>query len=670
MLKKWSRRIAIGMSAMAVIILCIAVILWFISPTLARDKAIEKAKQYGVALIIQSAARSPNGFIFSGVHLSSDEFPIVADFDTVQVVLNGSRLQSVEIIGGQVQLHGALSEVRGKISAWRLKHPSHGSGEKAAITASGLKVDWAMPCGVEDASATNVSLNNEMDFHADDATVQCFGWKAHATGLQINKHDAKSDTLDVTKIDKGPSNGLPGSSDSLPEKIFVNHHVPNIFIGEFSIAKPGLSAHAKNASASVALLGDAIGIDTEADVIDADLPKVHKIALGKTAFKLHVYQHSPDIIDFSMALKADKAQGKYQAVTGKKVSFGPMELHVEGFVVPSPAWSSPHVGILRNGDRLSGSFLKVKDAEIDFYGIWDSQAFDVNLALPLTPCQSLLESIPEGMNSALAGMEMDGKAGVDLHLVDVSPTDEPAVKLRLINTCRIIKEPEVGNRATLRSSFTRLVPGQYGEPLEIVSGPTSGKWTPISQMSPFLISAIQVTEDPGFFSHYGFDEAAIESSIRADITSGTFVRGASTVTMQLAKNIWLSREKTLARKIQEAFLTVFLEEKLSKQEILETYFNVVQFGPSTYGIGDAAMHYFKTKPADLSLSQSLFLTSVLPNPKIVQFSSDGKLHSERQRWLTVLMAALLHRHLITPAQYAEGVTEIVVRGQPLPDHQD
>jgi membrane peptidoglycan carboxypeptidase len=138
--------------------------------------------------------------------------------------------------------------------------------------------------------------------------------------------------------------------------------------------------------------------------------------------------------------------------------------------------------------------------------------------------------------------------------------------------------------------------------------------------------------------------------------------------MQLAKNLWLSREKTVARKVQEAFLTVYLEQTLSKQEILETYFNIVEFGPMIYGIRDAADYYFRTTPKNLTLSQALFITSILPNPKQNWFGPDGKLQDGRQKFLRMLMATLQRRHMITQAQYDESITEVLIRGQPLPSH--
>ena len=120
---------------------------------------------------------------------------------------------------------------------------------------------------------------------------------------------------------------------------------------------------------------------------------------------------------------------------------------------------------------------------------------------------------------------------------------------------------------SLKRKFSRTVYGAKGEPVELESGPGTKDWVPYLRMSRFLTAAVQTTEDPGFFRHKGVDVGAVENSIKQDLESGKFVRGASTVTMQLAKNLWLTRSKTISRKVQEAFLTTYLEQVLTKEEI-------------------------------------------------------------------------------------------------------
>lgn len=147
------------------------------------------------------------------------------------------------------------------------------------------------------------------------------------------------------------------------------------------------------------------------------------------------------------------------------------------------------------------------------------------------------------------------------------------------------------------------------------SGPGGETWVPLAQVSPYVVDAVLAHEDPAFFRHAGFAPWAIETSLAENLEAGRFVRGASTISMQLAKNLYLDQDKTLSRKAREALLTWWLEEKLTKLQILELYLNVIEYGPDLYGIGPAARHYFGTEPSELGPEQAAFLATILPSPK-------------------------------------------------------
>jgi membrane peptidoglycan carboxypeptidase len=132
--------------------------------------------------------------------------------------------------------------------------------------------------------------------------------------------------------------------------------------------------------------------------------------------------------------------------------------------------------------------------------------------------------------------------------------------------------------------------------------------------------------------------------------------------MQLAKNLYLGREKNLSRKLQEAVLTTYLEQALTKEEILELYFNIVEFGPMLYGIGPAAEHYFAVSPHDLSVAQSLFLTSILPAPKKSYFAATGQLSKGWSNYLHRVLKIMRGRNKITDAELIDGMSEQLTFG--------
>jgi len=139
-------------------------------------------------------------------------------------------------------------------------------------------------------------------------------------------------------------------------------------------------------------------------------------------------------------------------------------------------------------------------------------------------------------------------------------------------------------------------------------------WVPYGRISPHLKRAVLVSEDINFFSHGGFDTDEIETALETAWKEKRFPRGASTLTQQLAKNLWLSPSRNPLRKIKEALLTRQLEEHLSKRRILELYLNVVELGPGIYGAEAASRHYFGEGAAALGERQAAELAAALPNP--------------------------------------------------------
>jgi membrane peptidoglycan carboxypeptidase len=191
------------------------------------------------------------------------------------------------------------------------------------------------------------------------------------------------------------------------------------------------------------------------------------------------------------------------------------------------------------------------------------------------------------------------------------------------------------------------------------SGPGSIDWTPVETVSPFLIHAVLAHEDAAFFKHRGFVTPAIREALVRDLRAGRFRQGASTITMQLARNLFLSREKNLARKLREVILTWWLEETLAKREILELYLNIVEFGPRLNGIGRAGRYYFGREPAELSPGESAFLACILPAPhRYHREARGGRLPDPLARQIRSLLALMAEAGRIDDAALAQGLQEV------------
>jgi len=173
----------------------------------------------------------------------------------------------------------------------------------------------------------------------------------------------------------------------------------------------------------------------------------------------------------------------------------------------------------------------------------------------------------------------------------------------------------------------------------------------LDQISHYLQKCVLTSEDPSFFSHRGFINEAFKQSILKNIRTKKFSRGASTISMQLIKNVFLTREKTVSRKLEEILLVYILENNriASKERMLEVYFNIIEWGPNVYGIGEAAEFYFQKKPIDLTLNECLYLASIVPKPKkfMYQFNEEGNQKSYAEKNQKFIKNLMLRRGLIT-----------------------
>lgn len=236
-------------------------------------------------------------------------------------------------------------------------------------------------------------------------------------------------------------------------------------------------------------------------------------------------------------------------------------------------------------------------------------------SVPIVPCGDALTSMPRGLLPKLEGMEMQGTFGARGRVgFDARFPEKTEVDLFLDQKCRVTKAPPALSVERFKEPFELRVYDPKGNPKTAKFGPGTPEWVSYEKVSPYVIDALMTCEDGAFFVHNGFSAGAIRNAIIANIKAGKFALGASTISMQLAKNVFLDRRKQLSRKLQEAVLTAWLEQAMSKNEMLELYLNVIEFGPNLYGIGPAAWHWFGRPASDLDPLEATFLVSILPSP--------------------------------------------------------
>jgi monofunctional biosynthetic peptidoglycan transglycosylase len=170
-------------------------------------------------------------------------------------------------------------------------------------------------------------------------------------------------------------------------------------------------------------------------------------------------------------------------------------------------------------------------------------------------------------------------------------------------------------------------------------------WVSFNQIPKLLKRTVRISEDANFYFHEGIDLEELEESIKKNWEEGEFARGGSTITQQLAKNIYLSTDKSLWRKLKEFFITRKLESTLSKNRIFHLYLNIIEYGRGIFGVDAASRYYFGKSVSELNEEEIIRLTAVIPKPLSVRPDQNSRWVLWRCRWITDKL--LLYKYIET-----------------------
>ncbi|WP_245977385.1 transglycosylase domain-containing protein [Albibacterium indicum] len=256
--------------------------------------------------------------------------------------------------------------------------------------------------------------------------------------------------------------------------------------------------------------------------------------------------------------------------------------------------------------------------------------YNLGVDIPEMDAQEAFDSFPTGLFESLEGIKVSGKMkySFDLHLDSQNP-DSVQLHSAIEEDGFKINSYGKTDLSKINSTFTYQPYEEDGPVRNIIVGPENPNFTPLNQISPTLRNAVLTAEDPTFFQHEGFVEKSIKASIATNFKEKAFTRGGSTISMQLVKNVFLDREKTLARKVEEMLIVWLIEHNdiVSKERMYEVYLNVIEWGKDVYGISEASRHYFLKDQSQLTVGESIFLASIVPSPKrgLSRFTSYGGL---------------------------------------------
>lgn len=298
-------------------------------------------------------------------------------------------------------------------------------------------------------------------------------------------------------------------------------------------------------------------------------------------------------------------------------------------------------------------FNKIKLHPYLSYNTEEDTVYKLKVNIPKMKAQDFISSLPDGLFTHFQGMEATGNFDykLDFRFNKNKPNTIVFTSNIKKDNLKITKYGNV-DLGKLNHEFTYRAVDNGVLQRPVFVGASNPNYTPLDQISPYLQKCVLTSEDPSFMSHHGFINEAFKQSILKNIRTKKFSRGASTISMQLVKNVFLTREKTLSRKLEEILLVYIIENNriTSKQRMLEVYFNIIEWGPNVYGIGEAAQFYFQKRPADLNVSECLYLATIIPKPKkfMWQFDQEGFQKSYATQHQIFLRNLMFRRGLLIP----------------------
>ncbi|MCZ2356835.1 MAG: transglycosylase domain-containing protein [Bacteroidia bacterium] len=375
------------------------------------------------------------------------------------------------------------------------------------------------------------------------------------------------------------------------------------------------------------------------------LPSLPLIYFDSLGFDIHLLSKSQDEATLSLKMNSYKFKIWHDKLSKEDISceniqaYIPLHFDKESFSVDSSCF------VQLNNIRFQNYFQVWLDPD------WRIQA---SIKMNGTPAEQFFASLPAGMFQSFEGIQTKGQLSFYANLeIDFQQLDSLHFDAGLIGKPFAYIAPGKVDFSKVNGDFV-YYPIHGSKPIRLGSG--SADYVPLSNISPLLRESVQQAEDGRFYWHHGFNMEAINKAITVNIKEKRFVRGASTLTMQFVKNVFLKHEKRLARKLEEMLIVWLIENEhlVSKDRILELYLNLIEWGPDIYGAKAASAFYFAKKPADLTLSEALFLAMIIPRPLGFRYHFNpqtGQLEEFNTLFYKVVAGHLLANKVISQTDY-------------------
>lgn len=293
--------------------------------------------------------------------------------------------------------------------------------------------------------------------------------------------------------------------------------------------------------------------------------------------------------------------------------------------------------------------------------------FKASVHRPEFPAENLFASLPSGLFSHVQGIEASGNLTYNLNLdIDFNNLENLEFSSDLNGYDFYIEDWGTGNLSRMNDEFEYTAYEKDRPVRTFAVGPSNPNFRSLNQISPLLQIAVLQSEDGSFFYHQGFYPGAVQEALAYDLEVGRFARGGSSITMQLVKNVFLNRHKNIARKLEEALIVWLIEGcyLTSKERMYEVYMNIIEWGPMVYGACEAARFYFDKEPSDLTISESIFLASIIPKPKWFRsvFNPDVTLKENQLGYYRLIASRLAAKGLLTEEEAETFVPQVEITG--------
>jgi len=393
-----------------------------------------------------------------------------------------------------------------------------------------------------------------------------------------------------------------------------------------------------------------------------ELPFTLEELRGRAVVDLH---RSDDTWQFNAQMQSQGSTVKIPIVSSTPIGPVYFDSQVVGSWVPSGRLLTVTSATIKLPDATTKNYGP-EPLQIALNGSWQVETqsevghiINAHWQIAQSSCQTALLAAPPGLLPALTGFKLSGDLAASLDLsVKTHSLAETYFSLHdSLFGCRVDEAPYAYSVERLNGPFSlKRQASKNAPPVYLEVNPSSPSYTELARISRYVNATFIASEDASFFHHKGIDPSAIENALRRDLSEQRIALGGSTITMQTVKNLFLTHERTLSRKLQELFLAWHLEQILSKQRILEIYVNIVELGPGIYGVTEASRRFFGKGPDDLNLTEAAYLANLLPSPKIrYRYFCQGRITENFRDLVNGLLKRMVNLRHITAERFLQAV---------------